>query len=97
MTSSLRMAVLATLTAIIVSSAPTSAAPRIHCENAKDCPAGDICSIRPHHKTGFCVAVKAKKTHQLVCDIDADCGLGGFCKIKPGHKSGVCASPKNPS
>jgi hypothetical protein len=45
-----------------------SAAKTLHCETAKDCPKGDICKIKPHHKTGICVAPHPAKmqTRKLV-------------------------------
>jgi hypothetical protein len=96
MSSPLRIAVLVALTALMVSSAATTPAEAkgIHCEDAIDCPTGDICSIKPHHKTGLCVAIKKQRFHTVFCELDQDCS-SGFCKIKTGHKTGVCASPKS--
>ena len=96
MISLIRIVALGALTGVMLSSAVTTPAQarRIHCEVAKDCPKGDICRIKPHHKTGLCVAIK--KTHTLSCELDEDCA-SGFCKIKPGHKTGVCASPHGAS
>ncbi len=67
MTNPLRVLVLAALTGGLVSSLPigpaaaTHAKHVIYCELDKDCPKGDYCKIRPHHKTGICVSGKPKK------------------------------------
>jgi hypothetical protein len=63
MTNPRRTAVLAALAAFMMSSVPTMSAPaRPPCENAQDCPAGDICvKKKSSDKTGFCRATPAKK------------------------------------
>jgi hypothetical protein len=61
-----RIAVLAALAAFMMSSVPTmSAPPRPPCENAQDCPVGDICvKKKSSAKTGFCRASAAKKVQK---------------------------------
>src|SRR5262249_12626642 len=79
MTDPLRIVVLAALTVFVVSSFSTGSAvaqlaheqrtrhAEITCENSKDCPVGDRCKFRPHHKkTGICVGASssAKKKYR---------------------------------
>jgi hypothetical protein len=92
MTNLLRMAALVALTGLWLPSAITTPAQAraIHCSAAKHCPAGDRCSIKPHHKSGVCIAISKSQTQ--FCDQDEDCKTG-FCKRRPGHKDGVCVSP----
>ena len=63
MTNPLRIAVLAALAALMMSSAPTTAAPtKIICENAQDCPVGDRCAKKKvSSRTGVCVGTGAAK------------------------------------
>src|SRR5262249_6717388 len=95
MTGPFRTVVLAALTAFMVSATATNAAvPKIHCENAQDCPKGDICSIKRGHKDGFCVGARKKKA-QLFCESEKDCPQGDICSIRPGHKTGKCVGVKS--
>jgi hypothetical protein len=50
------LAALSILTFSSLSFPAGSFAKTLHCETAKDCPKGDSCKIKPHHKTGICVA-----------------------------------------
>jgi len=66
MTNPLRIVVLAALAAFMMSSVPAnSAPPRPPCEDARDCPVGDICvKKKSSDKTGFCRASPAKKVQK---------------------------------
>src|SRR5262249_51853934 len=92
MTSSFRIAVLAALTIFIVSSVPTTSVARgFPCENAQDCPGGDICVVKRGHKSGFCASPKAGLGP---CVSPKDCPKGDICNIGAGQKSGTCVSAR---
>jgi hypothetical protein len=99
MTRPLRIAVLAALTAFMMSSTPTTSAPvRPPCEDARDCPVGDLCVKKKFSdKTGFCTGAKQAKKVRLSCETAKDCPEADDCKIRPGHKTGTCVAVKKPT
>src|SRR5262249_4468308 len=91
MTRSLQIAVLAALSVLILSPAPATSAPkRFPCENAQDCPAGDICVTRRAYKVGFCASPRQGLGP---CKSAKDCGKGGICQSS-GNGPGTCVFPR---
>ena len=86
--------ILAALTFVVIPSFPaSSSAATLLCESGKDCPIGEFCSARPHHKAGHCVGgFSTAAIGALLCGDSSDCPIGRFCRIKSGRDVGHCVS-----